>query len=86
MAVLASPAIQLVPIKPGGVRLKPPAQSSALPMRMAATWPLAQQRFMPGDQVTLPLSENPPAARVGLFWSIRMRIAPTEVQDGQPSP
>jgi hypothetical protein len=24
---------------------------------MAATWPLAQQRFLPGDQVTLPLNE-----------------------------
>jgi hypothetical protein len=25
-------------------------------------------------------------ARVGLFWSIRTAIAPTEVQDGPPSP
>ena len=26
-------------------------------MPMAGTWPLAQQRFLPGEQVTLPLSE-----------------------------
>jgi len=37
------------------------------PMPMAATWPLAQQRFLPGEQVTLPVSENPSVARVGLF-------------------
>ena len=38
-----------------------------LPMPMAPTWPLPQQRFLPGEQVTLPVSENPSVARVGLF-------------------
>jgi hypothetical protein len=60
MAAWASAAIQPVPRKHGGVRPRPPARSSALPMLTAGTWPLAQQRFRRAQR-------NPPAARVGLF-------------------
>ena len=80
----ASPVIQLVPIKPGGVRPRPPARSSVPPMPMAATWPLASS-FLPGEQVTLPLSEIGRLRVLG-FLVDPNAIAPTEVQDGQPSP
>ena len=66
-------------IKPGGVRLKPPVRSSALPMPTVETWPLAQQRFLPGEQVTSPLSEIR-RLRVWGFLVDPNGIAPTEVQ------
>ena len=53
-------------------------------MPRAATWPLAQQRFLPGDQVTLPLDEIR-RLRVSGFLIDPNAIAPTEVQMGSPS-
>ena len=56
------------PSKYGGAQPRPPgkivrAANAQFPGRSRGR----SNRFLPGEQVTSPLSENPPAARVGLF-------------------
>jgi hypothetical protein len=82
VAVLASPAIQLVPIKPGGVRLRPPTGRDR---PRAAN---ADGRDVAAGAAALPARRaNSEIRRLRVlgFLVDPNAIAPTEVQDRQPS-